>query len=324
MTKDAVLAILWKNADRFVSGSELASALSVSRTAIWKAVEQLRAEGYVIKSVTHKGYRLSSGSDVLSAEGVEKYLTQKRLSVKVYQSITSTNTVLKGMAVDGAPEGLALVAASQTEGRGRMGRSFYSPADSGVYMSLLLRPDCGAAEATKLTACAAVAAAEAIEDLSGLRTGIKWVNDVLVGGKKVCGILTEASVDCESGMMNYVIIGIGINTRVPIGDFPEELRGIAGAVFGGEPIPELRCRLAAAVLDKLWCYYEHLGDCGFYDKYKERCVVLGRPINILARDKAPEPAVALDIGPDFSLLVRTEDGALRRLNTGEVSIRVQE
>jgi BirA family biotin operon repressor/biotin-[acetyl-CoA-carboxylase] ligase len=165
--------------------------------------------------------------------------------------------------------------------------------------------------------------AEAIEELSGLSAGIKWVNDVLVAGKKVSGILTEASVDCESGMMNYVIIGIGINTRVPAGDFPAELREIAGAVFGEAPVPELRCRLAAAVLDKLWGYYEHFDDCSYYSKYRERSLVLGKDINILARGRDPEPAFALDIAPDFSLLVRTEDGAVRRLNSGEVSIRVK-
>jgi len=323
MTKDAVLELLWRKADCFISGEMLAQELSVSRTAIWKAIDQLRTEGYVIESVTNKGYRLSSGSDVLSAEGVGKYLTREQLSVQVYQSITSTNTVLKRMAAEGASEGLTLIAGAQTEGRGRMGRSFYSPADSGVYLSLLLRPDCSAEEATRLTACAAVAAAEAIEELSGLSAGIKWVNDILVAGKKVCGILTEASIDCESGMMNYVIIGIGINTRIPVGDFPEELREIAGAVFGNEPIPELRCRLAASVLNKLWGYYEQLGSNAVYEEYKKRSVVIGAPINILPRGKDPEPAIALDIAPDFSLLVRTEDGTVRRLNSGEISIRLK-
>lgn len=323
MTKDSVLETLWRSEDRFISGEELARSLSVSRAAVWKAIEQLRGEGYVIESASNRGYRLSPGSDVLSVKGVEKYLTRKSLRVQVFRTITSTNTVLKGMAAEGAPEGLALIAGAQTEGRGRLGRSFYSPADSGVYLSLLLRPECGAEEATKLTACAAVAVAEAIEELSGLSAGIKWVNDVLVAGKKVSGILTEASVDCESGMMNYVIIGIGINTRVPAGDFPAELREIAGAVFGEAPVPELRCRLAAAVLDKLWGYYEHFDDCSYYSKYRERSLVLGKDINILARGRDPEPAFALDIAPDFSLLVRTEDGAVRRLNSGEVSIRVK-
>lgn len=324
MIKDEVLSALWRSADHYISGSALAQELAVSRTAVWKAIEQLRTEGYLIESVTNKGYRLSSGSDVLSEEGVKRHLRSGELSVRVYPSITSTNTVLKGMAGEGAPEGLALIAGAQTEGRGRLGRSFYSPPDSGVYLSLLLRPECSAEEATKLTACAAVAVAEAIEELSGLPAGIKWVNDVYIGSKKVSGILTEASVDCESGLMNYVIVGIGINTRVPEGDFPPELREIAGAIFGAEPIPELRCRLAAGVLDRLWGYYAHLNDRAFYEAYKKRSILLGEPINILARGKDPVPAVALDIDPDFALLARTEDGSVLRLNTGEVSIRLKE
>ena len=324
MTKEAILEYLWKNADTYISGAELARTLSVSRTAVWKAIEQLRLEGYIIESVTNRGYRLLSESDVLSEEGIRKHLRYKNLTLEVFKSISSTNTVLKGRAADGAPEGLALVAMEQTEGRGRMGRSFYSPSDSGVYLSLLLRPEISAVEATGITACAAVAVAEAIEELSGIPAEIKWVNDVLVRGKKVCGILTEASMDIESGLMSYVIVGIGINTSIPAGDFPEELQGVAGAIFDGGKLPELRCRMAAAVLDKFMGYYEHLSDKSFFDGYRERSVVLGKPINILAPGKAPVPAKALELDRDFALLVQLSDGRTERVNSGEVSIRVSD
>ncbi len=321
MTKDAILELLRQHADTYVSGAELAKTLSVSRTAVWKGIEQLREEGYEIDSVTNKGYRLSSASDVLREEDVRKYLAVEGLDVRVYRSITSTNTVLKTMAEEGAPEGRCLIAGEQTAGRGRRGRSFYSPPDSGIYLSILLRPALQAADATSITACAAVAVAEAIESLATVNAEIKWVNDIYIDGKKVCGILTEASLDCESGQVNYLIVGIGINTRVPTSDFPEDLRSIAGSAFGEKPIPELRCRLAAGVLNRLMYYYGSLTDKAWFDEYRRRSLVLGMEINILAAGKEPEPAVALDLDRDFALVVRTESGELRRLNSGEVSVR---
>jgi BirA family biotin operon repressor/biotin-[acetyl-CoA-carboxylase] ligase len=322
MTKDDLLALLWQNADSYISGEELAKLLSVSRTAVWKTIGQLREAGYSIESVPNRGYRLLSESDVLSEEGIRRHLRHQELELRVYKTISSTNTVLKSLAAEGAPAGLSLVAGEQTAGRGRMGRSFYSPADSGLYLSLLLRPDMSAVEATRLTACAAVAVAETIEALSGKQAQIKWVNDILVDGRKVCGILTEASVDCENGMMRHVIIGIGVNTHVPKADFPEELKSIAGAAFDAENIPELRCRLAAGILDRLTDYAENPADPAIFDSYRSRSLVLGREINILAPGRDPEPAVAEDLADDYSLLVRLPDGTTRRLSSGEVSVRL--
>ena len=323
-TKDAILDLLWQNTDTYVSGAALAKTLGVSRTAVWKAIEQLREDGYSIDSVTNKGHRLSSESDVLSESGVRKYLGAKGLKLLVYPSISSTNTVLKSLAEEGAEEGLCLIAGEQTAGRGRRGRSFFSPPNSGIYMSVLLRPALQAVDATSITACAAVAVAEAIESLAPVNAEIKWVNDIYVEGKKVCGILTEASLDCENGQVNYLIVGIGINTRVPDSDFPEELKSIAGSAFGEKPIRELRCRLVAGVLDRLMSYYGRLTDREWFEEYRRRSMVLGQPINILSPGREPEKAVALDLDRDFALIVRTEDGELRRLNSGEVSIRPRE
>jgi len=323
MIREELLRILWEHADRSVSGAELARRLSVSRAAVWKAVEQLRAEGYLIESSTRVGYRLSSQSDVLSTEGVARHLRSKTLRTEVCASLPSTNTALKARAAEGAGEGLVLIAGRQTGGRGRMGRSFYSPPGTGLYLSVLLRPDLPAAEATALTACAAVAVAESIESLSGRPAQIKWVNDVLIDGKKVCGILTEASLDCESGTLSYAVVGIGVNALVPAGGFPEELSGVAGAVFDAPTLPELRCRLAAEILDRLMGHYAHLSDKSFFSAYKARSIVLGRGVDILSPGREPEAAEVLELGEDFSLLVRTEDGVLRRLNSGEVSIRPQ-
>ncbi len=203
-----------------------------------------------------------------------------------------------------------------------MGRSFYSPAGSGLYMSVLLRPMLKAADAVNITACAAVAVVEAIESLATVQAQIKWVNDVYVEGRKVCGILTEASLDSATAAVNYLVVGIGINIRPPEGGFPADLQKIAGSVFGEEEIPGLRCRLAAAVLDRLLGYYEHLQEKPWLEEYRKRSLVTGKEIRILMPGKEPENGTAIGIGDDFSLLVQMEDGTLRRLNSGEVSIRV--
>ena len=239
-TKKQLLQILSENENRFLSGSELAARLAVSRTAVWKAIGQLRKEGYRISSVQNKGHCLTSGSDVLTAAGVENYLKTQGISVRYYREISSTNTVLKTMAAEGAREGLVLIAEEQTGGKGRMGRRFYSPPGSGLYMSILLRPGTEASRSTGITACAAVAVALAIEELSGRPANIKWVNDIYMDKRKVCGILTEASVDCESGLLNYAVVGIGINTLVPAGDFPQELQTIAGSAKTVFPAGETR------------------------------------------------------------------------------------
>lgn len=321
MIRDELLHILWQNEDSYISGEALAGRLGVSRTAVWKAIRQLNERGYRIESVPRRGYRLSSASDVVSADGIARYLRHKELDLRVYRTISSTNSVLKALAADGAPANLALVAEQQTAGRGRMGRSFYSPPGTGLYISLLLRPDVAAAKAMHMTACAAVAVSQAIEELIGRSTRIKWVNDVLIGQKKVCGILTEASVDCENGMLRYAVIGLGINVREPEGGFPPELAGIAGAVLEREQFPDIRCRLAAGVLDRLCEYTSAPDDPALFEAYRERSILLGKDINILRPGHAPVPAQVIDLNRDYSLHVRLTDGSYLDLNSGEVSVR---
>ena len=323
MTKDLVLETLWTHADESISGEELAARLDLSRTAVWKAVEQLRADGYLIESAPRRGYRLLSKSDVLSEEGIRKFLRSPDLRLRCFAEIGSTNTALKELANRGEGAGLAFVAGRQTAGRGRMGRSFFSPEDSGVYLSLLLRPDMPADQSTGITACAAVAVAETLEELSGRKVGIKWVNDLLVEGKKVCGILTEASLDCENGQLSYAVVGIGVNALEPAGGFPEELRDIAGAVFPERSLPELRCRLAAEILDRLWryCGGETLQDC--FNAYRSRSLVLGQEVELLSPGKEPERALVLDLERDYALRVRLSDGSERRVLSGEVRVRLE-
>ena len=317
--RDAVLAELLRKRGQFLSGEELAASLSVSRSAVWKAIGQLRSEGYPIEAGTNRGYRLTGG-DVLSREGIRRYLHTTEVDAHVYTSVGSTNTLLKAWAEDGCAEGTAAVAEEQTAGRGRRGRGFFSPRGTGLYLSILLRPESSAGAALAITTAAAVAAAEAIEEISGEEAGIKWVNDIYMHGKKVCGILTEASLDVESGGLRYAIVGIGINVLTPAGGFPDELSDIAGAVFGDSSLPDLRCRLAAALLDRFFARYRALGSEANFEAYRRRCFVLGRRVTILSNGIAVGEGVARDLERDYSLCIRYDDGTEKLLNSGEVSV----
>ena len=191
-------------------------------------------------------------------------------------------------------------------------------------MSALLRPQLAAQDAARVTTLAAVAVAEAVEQIGGRACGITWVNDVYCDGKKICGILTEASMDCETGMLAYAVVGIGINVRPPNNGFPEPLRSIAGAVFEQEPPgPEAASRLAAAVWDRFFAMYRRLPDTGFLAEYRRRSFLLGKPIDVLRPD-GNIPAVALAIDEHAGLVVRYADGREETLSSGEVSVRIAE
>ena len=260
------------------------------------------------------------GRGAFCEEEITRLLRRRELTIRVCESIGSTNTALKALAAEGAPAGLALIAEEQTAGRGRLGRSFFSPAGSGLYLSLLLRPELPAGAAVRLTAGAAVAAAEAIEALSGRRCGIKWVNDILVDDRKVCGILAEAAAD-SAGRTQYVVLGLGFNIYPPESGFPAELSGSAGAIFPERPSDDPRARLAAGVLDRLWEIAADPADPGIFERYKRRCILLGRRIRVLAPGRPPESALAVDLNDDYSLQVRLDDGSERSLCSGEVSVR---
>ena len=338
--KMKLVELLEESGDGYVSGNSLAGALSVSRNAVWKAVESLRAEGYDILAVTNRGYRLAGYGDALSVSGIEKNLTTKGVFViDVRKSVSSTNTVLRELAVKGAPEGYVLVAEEQTAGKGRLGRDFHSPGGHGIYFSLLLRPGSGASSRSGtqgggasglggtqggvelITSAAAVAVAGAIEAVLGIRVGIKWVNDLFIGDRKVCGILTEATFDMETGTADSAVLGIGVNISEPESGYPDAIRSIAApllqskAGFGG-----VRSRLIAAVLDSIWGYYQNLAGKEFLDEYRDRSVVLGRRIYVISGGEAT-PARALEIDDECRLKVRYDDGVVATLGSGEVSVK---
>ncbi len=318
---DKVLELL-QEARGPVSGEHMAQRLGVTRNTVWKAVKHLREAGYEISAVTNQGYRLLSESDVLSAGNIRRQLEPQAsiAAIDVRESVTSTNTVLKELAELGGREGMVVIAQRQTMGKGRLGRSFYSPQGGGLYMSVLLRPRFSAEEALSITTAAAVAVARAIDDVTGERAMIKWVNDVYFHGRKVCGILTEASVDFENSGLHYAVLGMGVNLTEPEGGFPGEVAQVAGALFAGKAPAGSRPKLAAAILNRFFAYYQALPRRTFMEEYRSRSLLTGMDITFMEGESQREGTV-LGVDEEARLLVRLPDGSKKVFGAGEVNIK---
>lgn len=320
--KNEVLHILEQNKGQSISGQELAEKLGVSRTAVWKAINSLKEEGYLISGVSNKGYSLSPSSDVMSAEGIRTFLRReyKELPITVYKSINSTNTEAKMQAMQNAVHGTVILSEEQTQGRGRMGRSFYSPAESGIYMSIILKPHLNMADSVLITTAAAVAVCTAVDKFTSQEPKIKWVNDIYINNKKVCGILTEAVTDMESGTINSVIVGIGLNVKTEF--FPAELRETAGSIFNMNDDSFIRNQLAAEVINNVLLMCDNLQDRSFLEFYRERSMILGEKIRYLKNNQWFE-GYAQDIDEFGGLVVFHEDGQKEVLHSGEITLRKQ-
>lgn len=331
-TKDEVLRELEEHKGIPVSGGNLSKLLGLSRGAVWKAIESLRAEGYQIEAVTNTGYTLLLENDLLSSEGILLHLKSAEVSREqlfLFQSLDSTNQLAKKMAVEGAVHGTVILAEEQTAGRGRLGRSFYSPKGSGLYISLILRSTGNASQALSATTATSVAVCLALSQTYGIEAEIKWVNDIFYRGKKICGILAEAVSDFQTGAIEALVLGIGLNIHAPKEGFPKELEEIAGAVFYRESEQEdgsqnqqkaSRNELAAAIIDRVLAIYQNLGSEEIQKEYKDRCFILGKDI-VVYRGSDEFPARAIDIDSEGGLIVETETGKQEVLRSGEISIR---
>lgn len=319
--KDEVLKELKLHKGDYISEGDLASSLGVCRNVIWKAMKELEKNGYIIDAIPNKGYCLACHNDILSTQSIAQFLNMD-LDVLVEKCVTSTNTILKEKAEQGASHGTVLIAEEQTLGRGRMGKRFYSPAGSGIYLSILLRPDIPAREALFLTTSAAVATARAIEDVSPKKADIKWVNDIYIEDKKVCGILTEAAFNIETGKFDYAIVGIGINICYPNDGFPPEIDDIATAVFDKDSDSvNKRNIFIANLLNYFMEYYDNFENKKYVSEYIDRSMIIGKKITVLDGQKSRD-AIALKIDKLCRLKVRFDDGYEKWLNSGEVSIKV--
>lgn len=320
--KDAVLQALERARGERLSGGRLAQQLGVSRAAVHKAIAALRAGGMAIDGVPGEGYRLAAADDSLTAAGVQALLDTRCIGrdMVVASSLTSTNTVIKERYLD-RPHGFVLLAEQQTGGRGRLGRTFASPAQTGVYQTILLHPTLPLTHIQLATIAAAVAVAEAVEQTAGFAPQIKWVNDVLYEGRKLAGILTEATIEGESGAVSALLVGIGVNLR-PNPTWPDDVRAVAGALGEFGRVPR-RAELAAAVLNRFERAYALL-EQGRADEllhaYRSRLCCLGKPILVIS-PAGTYPADCVGLDDNGHLLVRDADGRTRTLSSGEISIR---
>lgn len=319
--KTIILTIL-SNSDGYVSGQQLCEQLGVSRTAIWKVINRLKEEGYLIDSVSNKGYRLLSQPDVVTSEAILSKLQTNYMGRQVfsYDEVTSTNTVAKQLADEGKEEGTLIVSDKQIQGKGRRGRYWESPKGSGIFMTVILKPKMKPVYASMLTLVAALALNDAITDLTGLEAKIKWPNDVVVNKKKVAGILTELSAEVD--YINHIVVGIGVN--VSMKDFPEELKDKATSLLleSGKSIG--RAQLIAKTMEYLECYYERFLKTHDLSELKETYskVLINKDqvVRILTEDDS-YTGVARGITDEGHLIVEKDNHERVEVYSGEVSVR---
>ena len=324
MSRETILSLLLAHQKDYLSGEAMSQQLGISRAAVWKAIETLRQEGYVITSAPNRGYRLDSAPDRIREGELSGHLSGCTIGSHLLclDVIDSTNTECKRQAMAGAPHGLAVLSEEQTGGRGRLGRSFQSPKGFGLYLSLLLRPKLPPQEVVDFTAWVAVAVCDGIEAACGVRPQIKWTNDIVLGGKKLCGILTELGLESETNSLQYLVTGIGVNVNHTPEDFDEEIRSIATSLsmYLGKPIR--RAGLAIELLkalDRMYAGFPH-NKQEYLDRYRADCLTVGKDVQLITPVSRQE-AHALSIDDKFRLVVEFPDGSQKALSAGEVSVR---
>ncbi len=321
MNKTDILRALRESAG-YVSGQELCERFGVSRTAVWKRINQLKEEGYEIEAVSNKGYRIAGVPDVITSEEVESRLTTKWAGhpTEFFELIDSTNTYCKRRAEEGAPEGLLVLADEQTSGKGRRGRAWSTPAGSAVAMTLLLRPQIRPERISMITLIMGMALTKACRQLYDLPVGIKWPNDAVINGKKISGTLTEMSA--EMNAVHYIVVGTGINVNIP--SFPEDLAATATSIFLETGEKHSRAELIAGTVNAFEEYYEKFLQTEdlslLLDEYNDMLLNRGQTVRVL-EPGAEYTGVAEGINALGELLVRREDGTLAQVYAGEVSVR---
>lgn len=320
-TKSRVLTLLMKQAPNFISGENMAQQLNISRTAIWKAINELKKEGHQINSTKHKGY-LYQQSDVLSSEGI--YLSLKSNTpiqkIQVMEHSESTMLDAKLIAIQSKSYVPTLIVANdQQHSKGRFGRSFFAKKNAGIYMSLVLKPNQSLEEIAQYTIITAVAVSRAIDCLIGTQTDIKWVNDIYLNDKKICGILSEAISNIETRQISTLIIGIGINFSLKNTDFPEELQKSATSLFSETKPTITRNQLIGEIWNQFYQIIDQLPNQLFLEEYKKKSFVLGKKITFSQSGQSMS-GVAKAINSRGELIVQLNDGHSVTLSSGEISL----
>lgn len=322
MEHHKLLDMLKEHPGQFVSGEEISRRLSISRAAVWKQINKLREEGYEFEAVSRKGYRLVGSPDKLEALAIQKALRTRIFGrkLKLMDVTTSTQEEARLLAEGGAQAGTVVIAEEQTGGRGRQGRKWYSPPHKGIWMSLLLRPERPLSFAPQLTLLTAVAVCRAIRSVSGVNAGIKWPNDLLVDGKKICGILIESAGEDE--MIKYCIAGIGIDVNLTLEDIPEELHPVVTSLQIEAGSGQNRSELIGAVLnelEQLYGLYEEEGFTPIRHLWEALSVTLGRRISV----KTPRGEVwgkAEMLDESGALVLLDENGNEMTIFSGDVQL----
>lgn len=320
--KKRILEILLKNRNDFLSGEDISKSLSVTRTAIWKQINALKEEGYEIESVPRKGYQLIGLPDILNKEEITIDLKTDCIGQNffVFEEVDSTNERAKQLAFQGSPEGTIVLTEKQTKGKGRLSRYWESPQGKGLWFSIILRPALKPFLAPQLTFVSAVAVCRALRNITGLEVFIKWPNDIVCKGRKICGISTE--LNAEIDVINYVIVGIGVNVKQNIDDFPEELKGKAISLKMASDYEYRRKEVLQNILFEYEIEYKHYLQNGFsnvLDNWREMNTTLGREVIVKAIDEEYS-GIAVDVDEEGYLMVENERGIFRVV-AGDVSIR---
>lgn len=321
--KDEILRLLKDNKEGFISGENISNELGVSRTAIWKVINTIKEEGYLIESVSRKGYRLLNTPDLLTENEILDNLITKYIGRNIihFDTIDSTNNKAKELASLGEVEGTTIISEEQTMGRGRLGRTWISPKYKGIWMSIILRPNISPQDASKITQIGAAAVLKAIRDLE-LEAFIKWPNDIVLNKKKVCGILTEMSAEIDK--INYLVVGIGINVNIDEYEFPKELINMATSLKSVSQKKIDRKNLVSNILNNFEKLYDELICKNSIDDTIQICkdysVLLGKEVKII-KNNEEIIAKAIDVNKDGNLVVKYESGETDNIISGEVSIR---
>lgn len=322
--KEKILQELKNRAGQYISGEEISSGLNVSRTAVWKYINQLKNMGYVIESQTKKGYMLIESPDSILPQEIKENIDTEFIgqTIKFLDEVDSTNIYAKRLAEEDFVDGTVVLAEEQLKGKGRMGRAWASPRGKGIWMTIMLKPRINPSDAAKITLLTACAVCTAIEEVCGINPKIKWPNDIVLNGKKLCGILTEMNVELDE--INYLIVGIGVNVNTDQSDFPEELHNIATSIKIEKGNSVIRRKLVGTIINKFEKYYKAFVSKGsikdYISEYKERSAVLGKEVRVLSASLDTQGTV-VDISEEGQLLLKQKDGSIKEIISGEVSVR---